>query len=195
MPERPDGYGSLQVSNDGEVVAGRPGALLGAVTNLDGNRGNGESMPMRTKSEDALDLLESEDLQLRALFTRLQQSQGESVEERATYGDLAKEIVRHVAIREAAVADVVRSVGTEPQLASMSTSLERPMGVRRLMINEVEKKSRGIQGISLNTGQDFRGPLMELVQQVGPEIEWDLDEVVPAIRGSLGEEPESHRRG
>ena len=148
-------------------------------------------MRTQAKSEDALDVWESEDLQLRTLFTRLQQSQGESVQERPTYGDLAKEIIWHVAIRESAVADVVRSVGSEPRLESMSQSLERRMSIRRPMISEVEKKSRGIQGINLNAGQDFHGPLMELVQQVGPEIEWELDEVVPAIRGSLGDESES----
>ena len=145
-------------------------------------------MPTHAQSEDALDLLESEDLQLRTLFTRLQQSQGESAEQRATYGDVAKEIIRHVSIRETAVAEVVRSVGNEPQLESMSESLERSMNIRRPVIREVERKSRGVRGINLKTGPDFHPPLMELVQQVGPEIEWELEEVVPAIRGSLGED-------
>jgi hypothetical protein len=152
-------------------------------------------MRTHTESEDAVDLWESEDLQLRSLFTRLQQNQGASVQERATYGDLAKEIIRHVAIRESAVADVVRSVGNEPELESMSESLQRCMTIRRPVISEVEKKSRGVQGINLNTGQDFHRPLMELVQQVGPEIEWELNEVVPAIRGSLGEEESASLRG
>jgi hypothetical protein len=61
------------------------------------------------------------------------------------------------------------------------------MNIRRPAISEVEGQSRDVRGINLNTGQDFEGPLMELVQQVGPQIEWELDEVVPAIRGSLGE--------
>ena len=145
---------------------------------------------MRTpaKSEDALDLLESEDLQLRTLFTRLQRNQGESVEERTTYGDLAEEIIRHVSIRESAVAEVVRSVGDQPQLESMSKSLERRIRIRRPVISGVEKKSRGVQGPLRRTGQDIRGPLNELVQEVGPEIEWELDEVVPAMRGSLEED-------
>jgi hypothetical protein len=145
-------------------------------------------MPTHAKSDDALDLLESEDLQLRTLFTRLQLSQGESAAQRATYGDLAKEIVRHVAIRESAVADVVRSVGNEPQLESMSQSLERRMSIRRPVISEVERKSRGVEGAGPDAGHDLHRPLMDLVQQVGPEIEWELDEVVPAIRGSLGDD-------
>jgi hypothetical protein len=146
---------------------------------------------MRThaKSEDALDLLESEDLQLRTLFTRLQQTQGESARERATYGDLAEEIIRHVAIRESAVADVVRCVGDQPELEPMSKSLERRMRLRRPMISEVEEMSRAGQGRHRHAGGDLHGPLNELVQEVGPEIEWELDEVVPAMRGSLGEEP------
>src|SRR6516164_4101984 len=102
---------------------------------ISSSAGNGENMRAHAKSEDALDLLESEDLQLRTLFTRLQQSQGESVEERATYGDLAEEIIRHVAIRESAVADVVRTVGSEPQLESMSASLQRCMSIRRPVVS------------------------------------------------------------
>jgi hypothetical protein len=184
------GKDSLQASNDEMSMQDSP-----ALQRIGMVPGNGESMPSQTKSEDALDLLESEDLQLRRLFTRLQQNQGESVEERATYGDVANEIIRHVTIRESAVADVVRTVGDEPQLESMSKSLERRMRLRRPMISEVEKKSRGVQGMNLRTGQDFHGPLTELVQQVGPEIEWELDEVVPAIRGSLGEESAFARQG
>jgi hypothetical protein len=145
-------------------------------------------MRAQAKSANALDLLESEDLQLRTLFTRLQQSQGESVEERATYGDLAEEIIRHVAIRESAVAEVVRSLGDQPQLESISKSLERRMRIRRPVISEVEMKSRGVKGLQRHTGQDLHDPLNELVQEVGPEIEWELDEVVPAMRGSLEED-------
>ena len=145
-------------------------------------------MRAHAKSEDALDVLESVDLQLRTLFTRLQRNQGESVEERTTYGDLAEEIIRHVSIRESAVAEVVRSVGDQPQLESMSKSLERRIGIRRPVISEVERKSRAVKGLRRHAGQDLHGPLNELVQEVGPEIEWELDEVVPAMRGSLEED-------
>jgi hypothetical protein len=40
--------------------------------------------------DDALDLLEREDLELRQIFSMLQQRRGLSVEERADYGDLAR---------------------------------------------------------------------------------------------------------
>ncbi len=46
--------------------------------------------------------------------------------------------------------------------------------------------SRGIQGINLGTGQDFDGEIEALIQVVGTEIEWELDEMLPALRGALG---------
>jgi hypothetical protein len=42
-----------------------------------------------------------------------------------------------------------------------------------------------VQGINLNTGQEFEPALRELIQVVGTEIEWDLGEAVPAVRGWL----------
>jgi hypothetical protein len=53
------------------------------------------------------------------------------------------------------------------------------------VVSEVEKKSRAVLGLRRHAGQDLHGPLNELVQEVGPEIEWELDEVVPAMRRSL----------
>jgi hypothetical protein len=93
------------------------------------------------------------------------------VEERATYRDLADEILRHVAIRESAVAGVVRSVGDQPQLDSMSKSLERRSSIHRRMISKIRRKSRRLRDVDLHPGQDLLGPLNDLVQAVGPEIE------------------------
>jgi hypothetical protein len=41
--------------------------------------------------------------------------------------------------------------------------------------------SRSIQGIYLNQGQDFDGPLRMLIDDVRPEIQWELAEAIPAI--------------
>ena len=49
------------------------------------------------KRGSAIDLLETEDLELRRLFTALRATRGPSVEERAEYGNLAKEVIQHVA--------------------------------------------------------------------------------------------------
>ncbi len=45
--------------------------------------------------------------------------------------------------------------------------------------------SRGIQGINLNTGQDFGGPFQELIQLVGSEIESDLEDAVATLEAWL----------
>ena len=136
---------------------------------------------MTTKSGDALDLLAEEDHDLRRLFSELQRSRGASVEDRAVYGDLAKEIVRHVAVREAALGEIHRALSDEPQLSRIAEHLESDEASRRSLIDQVEKMSRGVQGINLNTGQQFDPLLQELISQVGTEIEWDLDVALPAV--------------
>jgi hypothetical protein len=113
-------------------------------------------------------LLENEDLELRELFGELRQRRGRSVEDRAEYGDIAKEIVRHVATREAALVEVSNVAAQDPQLSEFASRM-----------------SRGVQGINLRTGQDFGSEMEELIQLVGTEIEWELGAALPELRGSL----------
>jgi hypothetical protein len=136
-------------------------------------------------SGTALDLLEREDKKLVSVFTQVMANQGSSVEERAEYGDLAKTLIRHVATREAALVDVTNVVSEVMALESVSEHYERGARVRRKAIGRVEKMSRGVQGMNLNTGQDFDKGLTELMQIVGAEIEWDLEEGIPALRSVL----------
>jgi hypothetical protein len=136
-------------------------------------------------SGTALDLLEREDITLRAVFTQVKANQGPTVEERAEYGDLAKRLIHHVATREAALVDVTNVVSEVPELDAVSEYLERGARRRRKAIGRVEKMSRGVQGMNLNTGQEFDKELTELIQIVGSEIEWDLEEGIPAVRSVL----------
>jgi transcriptional regulator with XRE-family HTH domain len=140
---------------------------------------------------NALELLEVEDLELRELFTELRQRRGSSVEDRAEYGDIAKEIVRHVAIREAALIDVAEVASDDPRLRELASKIERGRSTSRPHIDRVEKMSRGVQGINLRTGQDFDPEMEELIQVVGTEIEWDLSDAIPALRASF---QNSHRQ-
>ena len=141
---------------------------------------------MRTRDDaNALELLESEDLELRDLFTELRQVRGTSVEERAEYGDIAKEIVRRVAVREAALVDVAEVAGDEPQLSGVAARIEQGRSASRAHIDRVEKMSRGVQGINLRTGQDFDSEIEELIQLIGTEIEWDLTEAIPQLNATL----------
>jgi hypothetical protein len=139
---------------------------------------------------NALELLESEDLQLRELFTELRQRRGASVEDRAEYGDIAKEIVRHVAVREAALIDVAEVASDDPRLSGLASRIEHGRSTCRPHIDRVEKMSRGVQGINLRTGQDFDAEMEELIQLVGTEIEWDVGEAIPELRAAFRD---SHR--
>ena len=143
---------------------------------------------MTTRSRvpgNALDLLEREDLDLRRLFTLLLLSRGSSVEERAEYGDAAKETIRHLATREAALVDVAEAASVDPRLQEVTERFETSFHLHRPYIHRVEKMSRGIQGINLRIGQDFESDMQDLMQIVGTEIEWELGEALPAVKGSL----------
>ncbi len=135
--------------------------------------------------QNALDLLEKEDEKLRSIFVEFQANRGGDVEERAMYGDLAKSAIRHVATREAALLEVSNTIKAMPELQSLSSRLIRDLPKRRKAIDQVEKMSRGVHSINLNTGQDFDSEFTELMQIVGSEIEEDLAEVIPAVRGVL----------
>ena len=41
--------------------------------------------------------------------------------------------------------------------------------------------------MNLNQGQDFDGPLVDLIDAVKPEMDWELAEAIPLIRRSLSE--------
>lgn len=138
------------------------------------------------QASNAVELLEAEDLELRDLFGELRQHRGASVEDRAAYGDAAKAIVRHIATREAALVEVSAVAARELESSGFAERLEDATLVRRPHIDRVEKMSRGVQGINLRTGQDFDPEMEALIQVVGTEIEWELDEMLPALRGALG---------
>jgi hypothetical protein len=139
------------------------------------------------RGDDALDLLGQENLELKQLFGQVNQNLGSSVEERDDYGNAAKEIIKHVAIREAALVDVEGAISDVPELQTQLARFKSTRKARRSAIDRVEKMSRGVQGINLNTGQDFHRDLTELMQIVGTEIEWQLEEGIPTTEGVLEE--------
>jgi hypothetical protein len=139
------------------------------------------------QSEDALDLLEREDVELRRLFAAIEEARADTVGGRATYGNLAKDIIQHLATREAALAEVARKIEDVDELAGV---LDADPSTRRELLDHLEKMSRGVQGINLNTGQDFDGVFQRVIETVGPEIETDLTDAVPAVRGWLSKSDE-----
>jgi hypothetical protein len=140
------------------------------------------------RSDDALDLLEHEDVELRRLFAAIEESRADTVGGRATYGDLAKDVIQHLATREAALVEVARKI--EDQFDGVAPSLDADSSTRRELLDRLEKMSRGVQGINLNTGQDFDGVLQRVIDTVGSEIETDLIDAIPAVRGWLSKSDE-----
>ena len=134
---------------------------------------------------NALDLLEHEDLLLRAMLHEVIDSSGSSVEERARYGDLARSVIRRVFIRESALADVAETAADLPDLHNVSVKFEQNATLRRPTLSRVEKMSKGMQTMDLNTEQDFDAELSDLIWIVGNEIDWDLREAIPEVRHAL----------
>jgi hypothetical protein len=142
----------------------------------------------RKMEGSAIDLLEHEDTDIQELFRLLDATKGQSVEERYQYGLLVKQLVRHLANREAALAELSRLLGRE---VIVREALEREQSdgqARRTAMNRVEHLSRGKQGMYLNSGQDFEGALEELEEIISPEIGWELTEAIPVLQRSLGGE-------
>jgi hypothetical protein len=139
----------------------------------------------RAEEGTAIDLLEAEDLTLRQLFTALRGARGSSVVERAEYGDIAKQAIRHLATREAALVDVSEVASHDPGLRDVSDRFAGAMREHRPHLDRVEKMSRGVQGINLRVGQDFDGEMEGLMQVVGTEIEWELEVGLPELEGAL----------
>jgi hypothetical protein len=139
------------------------------------------------RSDDALNLLEREDVELRRLFAAIEEARADTVGGRATYGDLAKDIIQHLATREAALVEVAQKIDDVDELAGV---LDGDPSTRRELLDHLEKMSRGVQGINLNTGQDFDGVLQRIIDTVDPEIERDLNVAVPAVRRWLSKSAE-----
>jgi hypothetical protein len=59
---------------------------------------------------------------------------------------------------------------------------------RRSLLDALGDMSRGIQGVYLNQGQDFDGPLTSLIHAVVTEIDWELTEAIPLIERTLDAE-------
>jgi hypothetical protein len=130
--------------------------------------------------DTALGQLEREDRDIMQMARTIDTLRGSSVEDRAEYGKLAKKLIRHVAVREAALVDVLKALDGDERAQPMCERIAQNTADRRARIDQVERMSRGIQGINLNTGQDFDAELRALLETLGGEIQWEL-------LGGLGE--------
>lgn len=136
----------------------------------------------KERGESSLDLLEAEDNLLLELFTTVERNLGSSVEERYEYGSAAKQIIHHSAIRRAAVMDVVAGTESVPDLGAVAERLRERTLTHLERLDELDDRSRSIQGMYLNEGQDFDGPLQAFIGLARGDIEWELSAAVPEIR-------------
>jgi hypothetical protein len=130
-------------------------------------------------------VLQREDLTLKDLFARITQTRESTVDTRYDYGSSAKQIIRHVAIRQSSLMDVAIVTSKVPALQTIGARMLDRGTARRSLFDQVGDMSRGIQGIYLNQGQDFDGPLTTLIEAVNVEIDWELSEAIPLIRHFL----------
>lgn len=135
--------------------------------------------------ETSLDVLLREDQILKDLFNRISASRGLSVEDRYDYGNAAKEIIRHLAIRQAALMNIGHAISDLPVMRPAGTRMIERGTERRCLIDDVGHMSRAIQGLCLNQGQDFDTPLTALIEAVNTEIDWELAVAVPFIQRTL----------
>jgi hypothetical protein len=135
-----------------------------------------------------LDLLEREDREIRALFDRLERTQGPSVEERTEHGNAAKQLVRHVGAREGTLTDVVVALGDIPALSDVVDRIDFLTEDRRNLMYRLKHMSEGVQSASLTADQDFDGRVSELTRLMRSEIEWELSNAIPTIRDFTGGE-------
>ena len=137
--------------------------------------------------KDSLDVLIDEDRFLLTLFDGLALSRGSSVEERYAYGNLAKESLRHIAIRQSSIVDVTRVLNAVPELKAIRDRMLSGATERRQLFDEATTFARGVPPISLNAGQGFDEVLTALIDAVKTEIEWELAGTLSTIRSTLAQ--------
>jgi len=135
--------------------------------------------------ETSLDVLLREDRILKDLFARVSASHGSSVEDRYDYGNAAKQIIRHLATRQAALMNVGHAISDFPAMRPAATRMINRGTARRSLIDELGDMSRAIQSLYLNQGQDFDTPLTALIDAVNTEIDWELALAIPFIEHTL----------
>ena len=143
------------------------------------------SKPAKKNEKSALDTLENEDRWLLQLFQGIALNRGTSVEERYAYGNLAKEILRHIAIRQASLVNVATVITSMPELHAIGSRMMDRATHRRVLIDASTQMARGIQPVSLSEGQDFGEAFDTLINATRSEIEWELSEAISLIRATM----------
>jgi hypothetical protein len=84
--------------------------------------------------------------------------------------------------------NVASAISPILSLRSTGARMLRGGTERRRAYDDVGDLARVVPVMSLNQGQDFDGPLKSLIDAIAPELDWELAEAIPLIRGSLSSE-------
>jgi short-subunit dehydrogenase len=136
----------------------------------------------------SLDVLENEDERLLGLIQGIAITRGSAVEERYEHGNLAKEILRHLAVRESSLVNVGAVISSVPELRTIGSRMASRAPERRGAIDEATRMARAVQPVALNEGQDFDGVFDPFLDAERQEIEWELSDAIPAMRKAIPEE-------
>jgi hypothetical protein len=141
----------------------------------------------------SLDVLENEDVLVLKLVHGIEVTRGSDVIERYEYGNVAKELLRHLAIRQSCIVDISAAISTIPELQAIGSRMMDRATERRGAIDEATKMARAVQPVALNEGQDFDGVFDPLLASLREEIDWELSTAIPAIRTALPDEEAKQR--
>ncbi len=111
-----------------------------------------------SRDETTLDLLESENALLRGLFDQIDKCRGSSVEDRYDHGNLAKQVIQHLAIRQSSLMNVGAAISPFLSLHSIDERMIEGGTDRRHAYDEVGDLAQDVEVMNLNQGQDFDGP-------------------------------------
>ncbi len=165
------------------IVGNRPGHESGSLATEAQERSGPSRVPGAVVvPSTSFDAWERANGQIVEILRVIDTHRGSSVDDRAEYGKLAKLLLRRAAVHEAAIADVLGAVSDMPQVDGIVEKVEAEAAARRELLDSMERKSRGVQGINLNQGSDFDVDLVAYDAVVRGQVPWERDVALPALR-------------
>lgn len=155
-----------------------------------------DRQPTHDEDGTSIDVLRYEDLELQDLLEQLHEveepleivdepDRSASVLRRYQYRDLVRQVLRHLAIRQAAATDVAAAIRSVPDLRSTATEIIRRATACRPLINDVREMHRKVHMMSLNVAEEFDERLSDLIEMAADTIKWELSDAIPRIEQSV----------
>jgi len=188
------------MSNETEIRPFRVDMSDGAIADLRPPiAGEGTNMNDRAaapRDMTSLQFLRYEDLRLQELLTQVRRDQNPvgvvddrsraaSVERRYRYGQAAKQILGHLALRQRAAIDVAVAIRPRSELRATSDEIIDRATRCRALIDELQDILRSHPLMSLNAEGDFAPRLAQLAELAGATIHWELREGIPLIEKAI----------